>query len=90
MIFYDFYQDVKRKTRDRKIAKIVEKSTGYKILPSGKSAGGYKDWCIETLKIPALTIEVGKNSLVHPITRDKLPEIWQKTACVYEDLLKNL
>ena len=87
VIYYDFYQDHKTNARDRKFAKIIANSTGYKITPSGKSAGGYKDWCIENLKISAVTIEVGEEKWTHPINIDKLPQIWQKTASVYGDLL---
>ena len=87
VIFYDFYQNLKDKKRDKKIAKIIKKSTGYKILPSGKSAGGYKDWCIEKLKIPAFTIEVGCDSYAHPIGKEKLPYIWKKTNNIFNDLV---
>lgn len=90
VIYYDFHQDLRNKLRDKKIAKIVSRSTGYKIARSGKSAGGYKDWCIENLKIPALTIEVANNKLPHPIGREYLPQIWYKTMHIYDDLLKYL
>lgn len=87
VIFYDFYQDFCNKSRDKKFAKIVSRSTGYKIAKSGKSAGGYKDWCIENLKIPALTIEVGNEKLPHPIGREYLPKIWRQTRHIYDDLI---
>ena len=41
---------------------------------SGTSAGGYKDWCIQKLKIPALTIEIGKDELTHPVSEKNLTE----------------
>lgn len=90
VIYYDFHQELCAKRRDKRVAKVVSKSTGYKIIPSGKSAGGYKDWCIENLKIPSLTIEVGNDGLLHPIGREHLPKIWQKTHRIYDDLFKYL
>ncbi len=86
VIYYDFHQSLKRKISDKKVAKVVSKSTGYQIVPSGKSAGGYKDWCISH-GITALTIEVGRENLAHPIKPISLPQIWQKTRTIYDDLL---
>lgn len=48
-------------------AHILAKSTGYTVKKITGSAGGYKDWCIYRLKIPAYTIECGSDSLSHPI-----------------------
>ena len=87
VIYYDFHQKLKQKKNDKKIAKIIAKSTGYKIARSGKSAGGYKDWCIDYLKITAMTIEVGDNNLNHPIMKTDLPHIWATTKNLYADLL---
>lgn len=78
-IYFDFHQSGKRLERDRRIAEIIARKTGYKIRPSGASAGGYKDWCIESLGIPAFTVEVGEDELSHPI----------KSSGVYPIFLKN-
>lgn len=50
-------------------AEILEKATGYKVTRVYGSAGGYKDWCILKLKIPAYTIECGSDELSHPIKK---------------------
>lgn len=81
-IYYQFHQPKKRKTRDRKIALLLSKSTGYTIKSTPNSCGGYKDWCIKKLKIPAFTIEVGKDSLLHPICKEHLQEIFIKNKRV--------
>ena len=39
------------------------------------SAGGYKDWCIRALGIPAFTIEAGSDALSHPLGEDRLPQL---------------
>lgn len=54
---------------DLRGAEIIKKVTGYEIRRIYGSAGGYKDWCIKKLKIPAYTIECGSDSLTHPITK---------------------
>lgn len=50
-------------------AQIIKKATGYEVKRIYGSAGGYKDWCIKKLKIPAYTIECGSDDLTHPITK---------------------
>lgn len=56
---------------DERGAQILASVTGYKPKIIYGSAGGYKDWCIEKLHIPAYTIECGSDSLTHPITNLK-------------------
>lgn len=50
-------------------ARVIASTTGYEVKKITGSAGGYKDWCISALGIPAYTVECGRDSLVHPITR---------------------
>ncbi len=52
-------------------AEIISTVTGYEVKRIYGSAGGYKDWCIQKLKIPAYTIECGSDGLTHPITKIK-------------------
>ena len=90
VIYYDFHQKLCVKHKHKQIAKVASRSTGYKIEPTGKSAGGYKDWCIMECNIPALTIEVGQDFLTHPIKIEALPQIWQKNENIMLDLLEFL
>lgn len=90
VIYYDFGQPRKIKKNHKKIAKIASEATGYPIRPSGKSAGGYKDWCISRLGIPAITIEVGAESWAHPINREFLAAIYQKNSKVIIKILDYL
>jgi len=48
-------------------AEILAAATGYRPLKIYGSAGGYKDWCIQKLHIPAYTVECGADNLTHPI-----------------------
>ena len=81
-IYFDFHQNKKEFLRDLYYAYLVAKCTGYKIVTGLDSAGGYKDWCVEKLKIPALTIEVGSDDLIHPITEKDLPKIFKENEQV--------
>ena len=54
---------------DRRGAEILASATGYRPVTIYGSAGGYKDWCIKKLHIPAYTIECGSDSLEHPIKK---------------------
>lgn len=53
---------------DSRGAQILSAATGYESKIIYGSAGGYKDWCIKILGIPAYTIECGFDGLAHPIT----------------------
>ena len=86
-IYFNFFQDKLRLERDKIIAERFAKSTGYVIrnVEEG-SSGGYKDWCVQQLKIPSLTIEVGSDDLKHPIGEERLEEIFSLHKAVAKDL----
>ncbi|MCH5147301.1 MAG: hypothetical protein J1F61_04780 [Clostridiales bacterium] len=54
---------------DMRGAEILSKSTGYTVRRLFDSCGGYKDWCIQKLCIPAYTIECGSDKNSHPIKK---------------------
>ncbi len=89
-IYYQFHQDEKTFLRDKKIAEIIERTTKYKIVDvSALSAGGFKDYCIEKLKIPAFTIEVGDDALAHPIGAQNLTRIYKENKNVIRNILRH-
>lgn len=81
-IYWYFNQDEVDAKRDLILASEVSRATGYPLKLTPNSAGGYKDWCIDSLKIPALTIEVGDDNLTHPIGREHLDLIFRKNKDV--------
>ena len=89
-IYWEFFQGRKEWERDRLIAQAVSRATGYPLKSAGVSCGGYKDWCIEKLGIPALTIEVGSDSLSHPIGKEFAEEIFNKNRDVVNVLTEML
>ncbi len=83
VIFYGFEgQSEKNLIRDRTIGESLSEVTGYPLILTENSTGGYKDWCINTLKIPAYTIEVGDENLPHPLGIETLPEIYARNKDV--------
>lgn len=60
------------------IGKAISEETGYRLLIAKGSAGGYKDWCVLKYGIPAYTIEVGSDSLTHPLGNEALDNIIKK------------
>lgn len=89
-IYYQFFQQDKQLEWDGGIANIIAKTTKYKIKNvENCSSGGYKDWCIQSLKIPAFTIEVGNDSLSHPLQLEHLSSIYRKNKYVIRNILKH-
>ena len=77
-IYWYFFQDEARLVRDEKLALSLSQTTGYPLKTAQGSVGGYKDWCISQLKIPAFTIEAGDDALQHPIRSDGMESILTK------------
>ena len=79
VIYYGFENESEENiARDRRIGEVFSEITGYPLIFTENSTGGYKDWCINTLKIPAYTFEVGDETLPHPLGVETLPEIYQR------------
>lgn len=83
VIYYGFENQTEQDIeRDRQIGEVLSETTGYPLIFTENSTGGYKDWCIDKLKIPAYTIEVGDEGLPHPIGEEFLPEIYSRNKNV--------
>lgn len=80
-IFYDFGGNTPVNEAGLSLARAVARRTGYRLVPDDQSSfGGYKDWAIEKLSIPSLTIEVGH--VKTPLPLDEFPFIWRKNRDV--------
>ncbi len=87
-IYWYFYQSLDTCPRHKGLAGVLADSTGYPLGNAKGSAGGYKDWCIQRLGIPSFTVEVGKDSFLHPLGEEALPDILQKNGESIYDLSK--
>ncbi len=85
-IYWYFYQGEKTRARDERLAKSLSLSTGYPLITTSGSVGGYKDWCIARFGIPAFTIEAGADSLRHPIREEGLDDILTRNQNALFDL----
>lgn len=82
-IYWYFGQTDERLRRDRALAEGLARLTGYRLIPEDdRSAygGGYTDWVIATLGVPAFTIEVGREP--HPVDRRQFARIWRQNKDV--------
>lgn len=83
VIYYGFEGESEENIRrDQSIGEALSEATGYPLIFTENSTGGYKDWCINTLTIPAYTIEIGDESLDHPLGEEALPEIYARNKNV--------
>lgn len=54
-------------TRDYSIGTLLSEVTGYQLVRTIASTGGYSDWVSQHLQVPAYTIEIGNPNLPHPL-----------------------
>lgn len=72
-LYWYFRQDAASARRDEKMAARINEKLGYRLgAAETDSAGGYKDWCIARLNIPAFTAEIVSDALSHPLPDDAL------------------
>ena len=91
MIYYGFeVLDQNQLARDLNIAEAIRDVTGYQIIKTENSTGGYSDWVSLNLGVPAYTIEVGESALSHPIGLDQLPKIFEQNKDVPLTVLNKL
>jgi len=83
-IYWRYNQPLFSAVRDKKLGVLLSKSTGYPLKTAEGSHGGYKDWCISRLKIPAFTIEAGKGVSPLPLSALKEDIIPKTLMCVRE------
>ena len=88
-VYFDFFNKKENLERDKKIAKMIAKNLRYCIKSTQSySSGGYKDWCISKFHIPAVTIEVGSDSLTHPIAEEFADELYKRNKGIIKLLAK--
>lgn len=89
-IYWDFGQQGYDRQRDKLLAELIAKRTGYTIVDGKGSVGGYKDWCVEKLNIPSFTIEVGSDNYEHPFPYEQLSVIMQQNKDIPRRLLNSV
>lgn len=91
VIYYGFeVLSPEQTARDLNIAEAISQVTGYHVVKTANSTGGYSDWISLNLGVPAFTIEVGSSDLNHPIGKDQLPLIFEQNKDVPLTVLNKL
>lgn len=85
-IYWYFGQSTRTCPRDRTLAQVLSRATGYPLCEAQGSVGGYKDWCIQRFGIPSFTIEAGADTLTHPIDEEGLKDILSKNELALQRL----
>ncbi len=89
-IYWEFGQKSHRRFRDEALANAIAKVTGYTPKLTPNSAGGYKDWCVQKLKIPSFTIEVGSDNFPHPFPYSQFENILRQNLDLPRKLLNTV
>lgn len=81
LIFWHFYQAGDARTESRRLACRIAALTGYALMPAHayESGGGYKDWVVQCLDVPAFTVEVGQCTPYNQVPTSALPRILAQT-----------
>ena len=88
VIYWYFGQSGVLLEESRKLADLVSRCTGYKIIEYDPSQDGlgYKDWMIQKKGIPGLTIEVGRGE--NPVSHEQMVGIWEQNKNLIAMLLQ--
>ena len=69
IIYFEYGKDAAVNARCESLGRAVKKVNGYPLIDSSETDGaGYKDWVIDELKLPSLTIELG---WYHPVNAER-------------------
>ncbi len=94
IIYWYFGQEGADRTRDLAYANMLKATTGYSLVsPSNykSSTSGFKDWCVQKLKIPSFTLEVGgKRGITKPVEWSYYNTIWNENKLVPVRIAKQL
>ena len=80
LLYGNYGQQGSLKKRCYRLLDNLAKVSGYPISPDYAVSGGYSDWCVRLMKIPACTIETGTGTA--PISYSQLPSLWQKNRLI--------
>ncbi len=77
VIYYEYGKKPGVNAASKSLGKAVSAANGYRMVgAAGLDAGGYKDWCMDVLEIPSLTIEMGCDAC--PLPKRELYSIFAR------------
>ncbi|MBP3241169.1 MAG: peptidase [Oribacterium sp.] len=90
VIYWYFGETGNYKNEGYNLASIVHNNTNYSISDSWapKDAAGFKDWAVQKLDIPSVTIECGLGT--SPVEEEQIDRIWAENDGILPDLMIDL
>lgn len=84
VIYWHFHTWPEHVARDQRIAERLSGLTGYDLMPpeQNPSGGGYKDWFVQTLGRPGVTLEIGQYTDGGPLPLEAFAEEWERNRDV--------
>lgn len=90
VIYWYFGETGNYKAKGQHLANVVHQNTGYTISDawSQTDAAGFKDWAVQKLDIPSVTIELGRGT--SPVDESQITQMWTENDGILPDLLVGL
>lgn len=90
VIYWYFGETGNYKAKGQYLANVVHQNTGYTISDtwSQTDAAGFKDWAVQKLDIPSVTIELGRGT--SPVDESQITQMWTENDGIMPDLLVGL
>ena len=87
VIYWYFGETGNYKAKGQHLANVVHQNTGYTISDtwSQTDAAGFKDWAVQKLDIPSVTIELGRGT--SPVDESQITQMWTENDGILPDLL---
>lgn len=87
VIYWYFGETGNYKANGQYLANVVHQNTGYTISDtwSQTDAAGFKDWAVQKLDIPSVTIELGRGT--SPVDESQITQMWTENDGILPDLL---
>ena len=87
VIYWYFGETGNYKAKGQYLANVVHQNTGYTISDtwSQTDAAGFKDWAVQKLDIPSVTIELGRG--ISPVDESQISQMWTENDGILPDLL---
>ncbi|WP_051671769.1 M14 family zinc carboxypeptidase [Oribacterium sp. P6A1] len=90
VIYWYFGETGNYKNEGYNLASIVHNNTNYSISDSWapNDAAGFKDWAVQKLDIPSVTIECGLGT--SPVEEEQIDRIWAENDGILPDIMIDL
>lgn len=86
VIYWQYGNNTAANDTSHTLAEMLSTQTGYTLKgDSGTEGGGFKDWALDVMGIPSVTIEIGTRSC--PLPLDEFSDIWLRNRNVLPALM---